>query len=68
MSIPLFYDNLIRDLGRLKRFSSPETRNAVIDEAPELSEIEKAALRSEDKRLIAAASYTGFKKQQPPWP
>ncbi|CAN5115547.1 hypothetical protein BH18GEM1_BH18GEM1_21780 [soil metagenome] len=68
MSIPLFYDNLIRDLGRLKRFSNAETRDAVIDEAPELSEIEKAALRSEDKRLIAAASSTGFKTQQPPWP
>ncbi len=68
MSIPLFYDNLIRDLGRLKRYSAPETHKAVIDEAPELSEIEKAALQSEDKQLIAAASYTGFKKQQPPWP
>lgn len=59
MSIPQFYHNVVNDIKRLKQFSNPETRDKVIDDAPELSAIEKEAVRSGDHQLISTAIQAG---------
>lgn len=75
MSIPRFYENLYRELERLKLYSDPKQRDEVIDSAPELSESEKEALKSGDPILISVAARqttwtSGFilSEQKSGWP
>ena len=73
MSIPQFYENLYRNLERLKGYSDVNQRREIIDSAPELTESEKEALRSGDPILISVAArqtiwMSAFAQQKPPWP